>query len=332
MASDALQATGSDSRETFAANAETRPRVSICIPVYNGANFLEAALDSIAAQTFEDYELIVTDNASIDATESIMRGREKNDPRIRYIRNPENLGAAENYNLGFRLSRGEYIKWMAHDDLICEEFLERTVKILDDDPGTSIAFGHTEQIDEAGEQIPFGGTRMPSILGDDPVERFSLGMAAAGGCFPIFGLFRASDLARSSLHRSYYGSDRALLCEILLFGKHKIDESATFLNRTHQLQSIRMRDRRKRAMWQKNEFSVISSLEHFSLLRHLFEMSGRHKEIVSPVRLRLRIILFSLRPKGLLLLWMEFLQVLSPSAAGWLRKAGNKIKRTLKPS
>ena len=80
------------------------------MPVLNGENFIEEALDSIGQQDFEDYELIVTDNASSDATEEIVRRYAASDARICYIRNETNIGAAENYNLGFRLARGTYIK------------------------------------------------------------------------------------------------------------------------------------------------------------------------------------------------------------------------------
>jgi len=119
----------------------TAPRVSLCMPVYNGENYIAQALDSIAEQGFEDYELIVTDNASSDRTGEIVQARAARDPRIRYVRNRENLGAAPNYNLSYELSRGEYLKWFAHDDMISANFLELMVALLDRDPSTSVAFG-----------------------------------------------------------------------------------------------------------------------------------------------------------------------------------------------
>src|SRR6056297_227124 len=103
------------------------PTVSICMPVHNGENFIADAIDSIVAQTFPDFELIVTDNASTDRTEPIVRDFARRDGRIRYVRNEENIGAAANYNLGYELSRGRYVKWAAHDDTLSPNFLERTV-------------------------------------------------------------------------------------------------------------------------------------------------------------------------------------------------------------
>ena len=106
------------------------PRVSIGIPVYNGGRFIKEAIDSILAQTFEDFELILSDNASTDETEEICKEYATLDRRIRYYRNEENLGAAKNYNRVFELSNGEYFKWASHDDLCAPEYLERCIAAL----------------------------------------------------------------------------------------------------------------------------------------------------------------------------------------------------------
>ena len=93
------------------------PRVSIGLPVYNGENYMAAAIDSLLAQTFTDFELIISDNASTDATEQICRDYAHRDGRIRYYREEVNRGAAWNFTHTFELARGEYFKWHAHDDL-----------------------------------------------------------------------------------------------------------------------------------------------------------------------------------------------------------------------
>src|SRR5690606_6873079 len=86
------------------------------MPVYNGANYLRCALDSILAQTFQDWELIICDNASTDETQTICEEYAARDPRIKYHRSSRNIGPSANYNRTFELSRGEYFKWAAHDD------------------------------------------------------------------------------------------------------------------------------------------------------------------------------------------------------------------------
>src|SRR5688572_10868700 len=101
---------------------EKNPRVSIGLPVYNGENYLAEAIDSILAQTFEDFELIISDNASTDRTQEICEAYAAKDGRIRYYRSEVNKGSAWNFNRVFELARGEYFKWAAHDDYIAPEY------------------------------------------------------------------------------------------------------------------------------------------------------------------------------------------------------------------
>src|SRR5215471_14033382 len=100
-------------------------RVSLGLPVYNGQRYLAGAIQAILDQTFSDFELIICDNASTDETESICRDLAARDPRVRYHRNPANIGAAPNFNKTFELSTGEYFKWLAHDDLHEPTYLQR---------------------------------------------------------------------------------------------------------------------------------------------------------------------------------------------------------------
>ena len=102
----------------------TTPAVSIGLPVYNGEAFLARALDSLLAQTFADFEIVVSDNASTDATAEICAAYAERDPRIRYHRHARNGGAAANYNFTVEMARGAYFKWMAHDDLVAPGFLQ----------------------------------------------------------------------------------------------------------------------------------------------------------------------------------------------------------------
>ena len=127
------------------------PRVSIGLPVYNGEKFIREAIDSIFSQTFEDFELIISDNGSTDRTQQICQAYAAQDLRIRYYRNKKNIGAARNYNLVFELASGEYFKWAAHDDLCAPEYLERCVEILDRDPDVVLCYPKTSIIDEHGE-------------------------------------------------------------------------------------------------------------------------------------------------------------------------------------
>ena len=110
------------------------PKVSIGIPVLNGEQFLRQVLDSLLSQKFTDYELIISDNGSTDATEQICREYAAKDKRIRYVRHPENIGGMANLRFLLENAIGEYFMWAADDDIRSPDFLDVTVKILDDQP------------------------------------------------------------------------------------------------------------------------------------------------------------------------------------------------------
>lgn len=109
------------------------PKVSIGMPVYNGEKYIREALDSLLAQTFTDFELIISDNASTDGTEAICREYVARDLRIRYVRQSENRGAAANFQFVLDESRGDYFMWAAADDSWLPTFLTESVGVLDTD-------------------------------------------------------------------------------------------------------------------------------------------------------------------------------------------------------
>jgi glycosyltransferase involved in cell wall biosynthesis len=115
-------------------------KITIGMPVYNGAQYLSAAIESILAQSYGDFDLLISDNASTDGTEEICRTYGKNDQRFRYIRQPQNVGAAANHNLLVSMTDSLYFKWAAHDDLLAPGFLATCVDVLDRDsfPSSSL--------------------------------------------------------------------------------------------------------------------------------------------------------------------------------------------------
>jgi hypothetical protein len=208
------------------------PRVSIGVPVYDGENYLTETLDSVLAQTFTDFELIISDNASTDRTEAICRKYAAQDHRIRYVRNASNLGAARNYNRVFELARGEYFKWNGHDDPLAPLFLERCVEILDGDPGIVLCFARNRAIDERGQDYDVGAltarTFAPKPQLDSPEAhvRFYHTVVADHPQGAIFGLIRRSVLAQTALIGSYRMSDLVLLGELALRGRfHQVPET-----------------------------------------------------------------------------------------------------------
>src|SRR4030066_1478467 len=129
------------------------PLISIGMPVYNGERYVEEAIRSILNQTFTDFEFIISDNASTDKTENICRAYAATDRRIKYIRQNINIGLSKNFNHVVELSKGEYFKWVAHDDKHAETFLESCLEAIEKDSTAVLSYAKTKIIDENGDVI-----------------------------------------------------------------------------------------------------------------------------------------------------------------------------------
>ena len=129
------------------------PLLSIGLFVYNGERFIEKALDSILNQTFTDFEVIISDNASTDRTGDICRLYAQNDRRIRYYRNEKNMGAGWNVRRVCDLATGKYFEWAAADDMLEPGFLRACVETLEADPGYVVAHSKTRVVDENGKPV-----------------------------------------------------------------------------------------------------------------------------------------------------------------------------------
>ncbi|WP_045835674.1 glycosyltransferase family 2 protein [Hyphomicrobium sp. 99] len=295
------------------------PLVSLALPVYNGEKFLAEAGRSILSQEFSDFELIITDNASTDRTQEICEELAASDKRVRYFRNERNLGASENFNLGFRLSTGKYFKWCAHDDYISPTFVGSCASALDADPDAVLAYGETQCIDGQGKLIPLVGTMMPSIVDTDPVRRFATVVTGQFTCFEMFGVFRSEALRASTMHRSYYGSDRALLAEMALMGKFIRVRDAVLYNREHASRSIHI-DKKARGAWQNTSADRWAGMEHWLLIRHLTAIALRHRRTVSPVKTLYRLMVWAMTPMQLARYSLELIGAVAPSAYAPLRR------------
>lgn len=298
----------------------TTPRVSLAMPVYNGENFIREAIDSILAQDFTDFELIITDNASTDATEEICRDYASRDARVRYHRNEKNLGAAPNYNLGYELARGTYLKWCPHDDYMSPNFLSACVAKLEARPDAALAFGFTQCVDKNSQPFDWPEKEMGTIDESNPAKRFYRCMTEDGTNFPIFGLYRMDLLKRTTLHRSYYGSDRALLAEVALLGSCLMVPEAIFFNREHPDRSINIKDLAVRSRWQNGKSTRRAAMEHVNLLTHLFEIAGRHPDVVAPYRALGALAKFALTPRQVGRYCLDMIRFISPDLGMRLKR------------
>lgn len=214
------------------------PRVSIGVAVYNGERFLGETLESIKAQTFTDFEVIISDNASTDRTAEICRQYMEGDPRFRYHRNPKNLGFAPNYNLVFQLSSGEFFKWADYDDLLEPNFLERTVEVLDRHPEVVLCYPKVNIIDEFGA-AQGAHDPGPDATMADPAARFENLILRAQYAIQTMGLMRRSAILQTALHGSYPSSDEIFLAEMALEGPFFELSDRLLKVRLHPQQSTR---------------------------------------------------------------------------------------------
>jgi glycosyltransferase involved in cell wall biosynthesis len=231
------------------------PKVSLGMPVYNAERYIEEALDSLLVQTFDDFEIVISDNASTDRTEEICRAYASKDERVRYIRNRANYGMIFNFNSVFRLSHGEYFKWCSSDDVCAPDYLRRAVEVLDEDPSVVLVFSLIEGIDEKGRPRKFLPGQITdrespgTVSSPDPVIRFRKLVRHIWWVDAAFyGLMRSHVLAQTSLHRYQRSGDQLLVTEMSLKGRlHEIPE-VMFFSRYHSGKiSLRQKTHRQRA-------------------------------------------------------------------------------------
>ena len=198
-----------------------RPRVSFGLPVYNEERSIRRCLDSILAQEFSDYEIVVSDNASTDRTPEILAGYAARDARVRVFRNEVNLGLIANFNRAFHLSRGEYFRWVGGDDWLEASYASRCVAALEADPGAIAATaGFTLHRDETCLSESFQGELLES---ERPSRRFATMLwffhAGAAKYEPLYSLIRREVLERTGLIRPIVYNDHMLVAELSLMGR-----------------------------------------------------------------------------------------------------------------
>lgn len=195
------------------------PTVSIGVPVRNGERYLETALSSLLAQTYQDFEVIISDNASDDATLEICRRLAERDERIRVLVSPRNRGAAWNYNRVAQAARGRYFKWAAHDDICEPTFLERCVQTFESAPDSVVVvYPRAAFIDESGRVTALDTDSMETTS-RFPVRRLSHAVATVNMANAVFGLIRTEALRATRLIDSFVASDYVLLVELSLLGQ-----------------------------------------------------------------------------------------------------------------
>ena len=255
------------------------PRVSIGLPVWNGEKYLRLALDAVLKQDYSDFELIISDNASTDATENICREYAAKDPRIRYYRNEKNIGATGNFNRVFELARGEYFKWISHDDQIASAFLKRCVETFQQAPADTVLVCSSSQLIDGSGQVlvvlrrqmkssPHPSCRLASIISSDHQDL----------PYPLWGLIRSESLRQTRL-MGIVEADHVLLAELALLGnfveipeelqmwRHHAENALNLCRTSRQL--LAWHDPSKAGNRIVLSRALARDLEYFRLVRHV---------------------------------------------------------------
>lgn len=250
-------------------------RVSIGLPVFNAEQYLEQSLGTILGQTYRNFELIISDNASDDATEAICRRYAALDARICYHRNPRNQGVTFNFRQVVALSTGQYFLWAAHDDMFDPEYVDRCIAVLDRNADVVLCYSKSIEIDERGQLLE----RKDQILAADsphPYERFRELIRMDHNCQSMFGVMRTGVLKRTSIHGDFPDSDRCMLAELALYGKFHELPDPLFFHRKHAQQMTQQFPTRQERMARLNpDRSFLIVFPHFRQFKEYILAIGR---------------------------------------------------------
>lgn len=213
-------------------------RVTIGMPVYNAAATIGRAVESLLAQTYCDFELVISDNASTDATRAICEGFAASDTRIRYVRQPENRGADVNFGFVLDEAAGEYFMWAAADDTWGPAYVERNVDFLDAHPDHVGAMGAATYVDGGVDRE--AGVR--GIEADSPLDRIQQFLRRPGFNSRFYSLFRTRAIRDALVPGNYLARDWAIMVSLLGAGKlHVLDGPPMLFRGTKGLSSSTVR-------------------------------------------------------------------------------------------
>lgn len=150
--------------------------ISIVLPVYNGEKYLRESIDSVLAQTYKNWELLIVDDCSTDSSAAIAKEYASKDRRIYYYRNENNLRLPRNLNKGFRLAKGDYLTWTSDDNKFKPMALEKMYDALKNNQDAQFVFASCRVINSEGEEIEY-------IMVDDKRKKQIVGHNVVGACF-----------------------------------------------------------------------------------------------------------------------------------------------------
>jgi glycosyltransferase involved in cell wall biosynthesis len=248
----------------------TKPLVSIGMPAYNGERYIRRALDSLLTQDYKNFELIISDNASTDATLQICNEYATRDSRISIHTYSHNVGALANFKTVLEMSRGKYFMWAAVDDYWQPEFIRVLVKELELYPESGVAMCAVDRVWENGEI--FDTIRF--INKDNPNHRSYYQMLKSLTSYKkynlyIYGLFRTHLLRRAMFWPEVPGSDRLFMCQMALATRFRYVDRVLHI-RMHHIQPSNVRLPNEKFNKMQNEDKLVGVKILFALGRMIY--------------------------------------------------------------
>lgn len=247
-------------------------KITIGLPVYNGQKFLAESIESILAQTYGDLELLISDNASTDATPDICSRYAAKDKRVVYHRQPQNIGAGPNHDWVAVHATGKYFKWGSDDDYILPEFVGTCVERLEAEPDAVLCHTQTIIKRDGSDAIAmhYAGLDSPR-----PSDRFGVMILKPHWCVEQYGVIRTNALLRTELQAGYFGKDKAMLAELALLGRILHVPQPLFVNRDHAGRSMRAVSMLDRARFHDPNHKG-PKVTHWALYNDYIRAVGRH--------------------------------------------------------
>jgi len=215
------------------------PLLTVGMPTYNAAATVRSAIDSLLAQRFGDFELVISDNASTDDTWSIIQEYMQRDARVQGTRQPRNIGANANYSAVFDRARGRYFKWASSNDWCAPDFLAQCVEALERDPGVVLVAPRTRLFQsDLAQATNYSGDI--ACMQASAADRFIHAATKLALNNVMNGVVRFDALRKTRLIEHYPGADTVLVGHLALLGKISLLDERLFYRRMDAETATRM--------------------------------------------------------------------------------------------